>query len=312
MIRLRPGTPRAERQNLRGRRILVTGAGPNSLGEATAAVLASWGAEVIVTRTRGADAEARAIIDRVGGRVHGVDLDQSDADSTHAAAERIGELFDGRLDVLVANAGIMRDLSGVWTSPRLATDGHEIHWRTNFLGTTHLAGLLRPHLEASAEETGDARIVSVSSLMHRHAQPHAVGSGVIDPYHSRSAYGTSKLALAAWTAEHRRRDPEGRIAAMALSPGAVRTGIEDKGLRERPVLNAVRRALTPIEWAVLLTPAEGAQTQIMCASAPDLPRTVGGSFWYERCGPTAPDPASIDPEVGRRAWAAAAEFTGAG
>ena len=91
---------RAARVDLNGRRIIVTGATPGSLGFATAEALSAWGADVVTTSRSG-----------VAGRA----LDLTDAASVRAFADWYISEHD-RLDVLVNNAGIHLDLSSTWTT----------------------------------------------------------------------------------------------------------------------------------------------------------------------------------------------------
>src|SRR5690349_14736714 len=114
-----------------GRTVLVTGATPGSLGHATAQALVARGDEVVVT----ARSRVPAVVAACGART-GHELDLADAGSVASFASWLaGEV--GRLDVLVNNAGVHLDLRSQWKQPQLV-DGHEIHWRTNYLGSAHL------------------------------------------------------------------------------------------------------------------------------------------------------------------------------
>jgi 3-oxoacyl-[acyl-carrier protein] reductase len=87
---------------LAGRTALVTGAA-RGIGEAVAETLARDGAEVVVLDVPAAEADARAVAERLGGTHLALDITAADAGEHIAAA-----LPDG-LDVLVHNAGITRD-----------------------------------------------------------------------------------------------------------------------------------------------------------------------------------------------------------
>jgi NAD(P)-dependent dehydrogenase (short-subunit alcohol dehydrogenase family) len=86
----------------------VTGAG-RGIGAATAKRLAAEGAAVAVIDLRAADtAETVAAIEDAGGKAIGIGCDVAVTDQVDAAVEQtIGEL--GGLDVLVNNAGVIRD-----------------------------------------------------------------------------------------------------------------------------------------------------------------------------------------------------------
>ena len=119
-------TPYAREMDLSGRHVIVTGAGPGSLGYATAKTLARWGAVVIVT-TRSSTAAAVASLNRevtgTAGRIDGHDLDLCDAGSVNRFTRWYLENYGERLDVLVNNAGVHLDLMAQWKEPRLTADG---------------------------------------------------------------------------------------------------------------------------------------------------------------------------------------------
>jgi len=117
----------------------------------------------------------------------------------------------------------------------------------------------------------------------------------IDPYDSWTAYGTSKLALIHAALELPRRYPT--LRAYALHPGSVFSHIADRGLEERRVLSAVRHAFAPLERRMLLSPDQGAQTSLHCATAADLP---GG--YYRGCAPAPPSREAQDGIVAARLW----------
>jgi 3-oxoacyl-[acyl-carrier protein] reductase len=84
---------------------LVTG-GSRGIGAGIAKRLASDGASVAITYTKGADAAASVVkeIERAGGKAIAIQADAADADAVTAAVEKAVATF-GRLDVLVNNAG---------------------------------------------------------------------------------------------------------------------------------------------------------------------------------------------------------------
>jgi 3-oxoacyl-[acyl-carrier protein] reductase len=93
--------------DLVSRTALVTGAS-RGIGRATARALAHAGARVIVHYGNSAkDADSLvAEIRKAGGRADSVAADLLAADGAHKLAAEVRKLVGGRLDILVANAGI--------------------------------------------------------------------------------------------------------------------------------------------------------------------------------------------------------------
>ena len=295
--------PQARRVDLRGRRIIVTGAACGSIGYETARILASWGADVVVSSRSNAAALADDLRARLGGvpdcgKIDSHELDLCDAHSVDAFAEWYRARHGERLDVLINNAGVHLDLLSQWKTPHKTADGHEIHWRTNYLGTMQLTMRLLPLLRNAAARTGDARIVNVVSMLHDKGR----NAWLFEPqerYNSWVAYGTSKLGLIHATLELQRRYAQSeKIQAYCLHPGAVYTNIATKGLAGNPMIGGIRKIFAPVEAFFLLTPEEGAQTQLHCATNPD----VRGGLYYRECQPAPASNDSADAQVSTRLW----------
>jgi NAD(P)-dependent dehydrogenase (short-subunit alcohol dehydrogenase family) len=264
---------------------VVTGAGDGTLGEATARALRQLGFRV-VTSTRTCD---------VSPDTHPLELA-----ATHSVAAFVDWLTTtvDRLDVLVNNAGVHLDLRSKWREPQLV-DGHEVHWRTNYLGTAQLTRLLLPLLLTTAHDVGEARVVNVVSKLHARGRNEGL-DGHLTPYDSWAAYGTSKLALVHEATQIERRYGAQGLHGYSVHPGSVHTRIADRGLETSPLLGRLRKLAAPLERRALATPDDGSRTTVYCAtSASAVP---GG---YHRGGAAAvPSEDARDVEAGRLLWEA--------
>jgi 3-oxoacyl-[acyl-carrier protein] reductase len=94
---------------LNGKTALVTGAS-RGIGRAIALELAQDGAQVLVHYSSG-EKEALAVVAEIrkaGGKAETVGADLRMADGPHLLAQRVRDIVGGRLDILVANAGISK------------------------------------------------------------------------------------------------------------------------------------------------------------------------------------------------------------
>lgn len=131
-----------------GRTVVITGA-TSGLGAATAAAFVRAGADVVLAvrdTTRG----DRLAAELAGaGSARAVELELTDL----ASVRRFAEAWEGPVDVLINNAGVM----AVPLSRNAA--GHELQLATNHLGHFALTNLLLPSVRD--------RVVTVSSAAHR-------------------------------------------------------------------------------------------------------------------------------------------------
>lgn len=263
----------------------MTGAGPGSIGAAVADRLAASGFDVTVT-TR-----TQPVADH---RWHALDLADRGSVATFA------RWYDDQaadLDLLVNCAGIHLDLGSRWNEPQLLDD-HEIHWRTNYLGTVDLTRALLPRLLAATDARGTAVVLHVVSKLHERGVAAALVGEEWD-YDSWVAYGSSKLGLvhdaAALADEHGGRG----LRAIAVHPGAVSTNIADRGLETRPVLRRLRNLARPLERRTLMRPAESAEHLVRLATDPAIT-----SGYFHKSRPADPAPLAGDLDLRARLQAA--------
>lgn len=144
--------------DLDGRTALVTGAG-GGLGRAHALELAARGARVVVNDLGGAsqDAAAAAVVDEIearGGTAVAVEASVADQDGARAIVDAAIEQF-GQLDIVVNNAGILRDRS----FPKLEEQDLRQVLDVHLVGTFLVSQAAWPHLKG--QEYG--RIVNTTS-----------------------------------------------------------------------------------------------------------------------------------------------------
>ena len=285
-----------------GRRAVVTGAN-SGIGFAAARELARAGAEVVLAcRDRGrGEAAVAAIRGELPAAAVGLELvDLADLASVRAFA---GRLPDAPIDLLINNAGIM-------APPRQVTvDGFELQLATNHLGHFALTGLVLERLRSAPA----ARVVSVSSILHRSGEIAFDDlQGEVD-YKPWRAYSQSKLAnlLFAFELDRRSRAAGLDLVSIAAHPGWAATNLQSNGPR-RPLA----RLVLGVGSLLLAQSADGGALPILCAAtAPDLP---GGAYLgpdgsgerrgYPRL--VAPSPAALDVGVAERLWAVSETLTG--
>ncbi|MBG6066871.1 SDR family NAD(P)-dependent oxidoreductase [Micromonospora ureilytica] len=289
--------------DLTGRRMIVTG-GASGIGAETVRALAGAGAEVtIATRNpRAADglAEEFATV-ATRGTVRSSALDLADL----ASVDAFVAAWQGPLDVLVANAGIM-----AIPTRQLTAEGWELQLATNHLGHFALARGLHDNLRAAK----GARVVMVSSGAHL-ATPFDFDDPQFErrPYDPWSAYGQSKTAEALLAVGITRQWASDGITANALNPGYIFTNlqrhIDDDTMR---AMGAMDEAGNLIEAEYYKKPAQGASTTVLLAGSPLLDG-VGGRYFDDNqeaeVVPGGPDATggvaahALDPAAADRLWA---------
>ena len=291
-----------------GRTILVTGCTLGGLGHYTALELARRGARVVLagrSPEKLAETEREILAEVPHAELVQLEVDLSDLQSVRTAAAKAAPL--GPIDVLVNNAGVMAP------PYRRTVDGLELQMATNHFGPFLLTGLLLPALVSS----GAARVVTVSSQMHRTARKAPLG----DPrnqegrYLKWPVYGQTKLANLLFTYEldRRLREAELPVKALAAHPGFAGTHLAANGRFGR-ASGGVASILDAAVKAVAQPADAGALPTLMAATA-DLPGSTycGPSGFHEYGGlpvVVGSSKLSRDEQAQRELWELSEQTTG--
>ncbi len=255
-----------------GKTMVLTG-GTSGIGRAAARALAARGARLVVVGRDPAKLERLSAALRAiggGGEIHTETADLSLTADVRRLAARLNRRC-GRVEVLLNNAGAL------FNRHQVTAEGIEKTLATDLLGPYLLTRLLLPSLKAAA----GARILNMAS-----GGMYTQGIRVDDlqfertPYDGPTAYARAKRGLVVLTGIWARELAPHGIRVHAMHPGWVDT----PGLEK--ALPAFHRWLRP--W--LRTAAQGADTLVWLAAAPDAGR-VSGRFWLDR----KPHPAHVFP-----------------
>jgi NAD(P)-dependent dehydrogenase (short-subunit alcohol dehydrogenase family) len=274
-----------------GRTAIVTGSN-SGIGRAAAAALAANGAHVVLA-VRTLD-KGRAASASMNGSTEVRELDLADL----ASIRRFASEWDGEIDLLINNAGIM--------IPPLSrtADGFEMQFGTNHLGHFALTNLLLDDV------TG--RVVTVSSAAHR--------QGSIDfddlnwerrRYRAWSAYGQSKLANLLFTAELQRRlsAAGSTVLATAAHPGYSSTNLQFHSG------NKLMDAISVVGNRTIAMDENGGALPTLYAALAEIPGNSyagPGGFMEVRGAPklVGCTSAAMDMDAARRLWDASEQLTG--
>jgi NAD(P)-dependent dehydrogenase (short-subunit alcohol dehydrogenase family) len=199
---------------IQGKTALVTGAS-RGIGRATALALADAGASVLV-HYRSAAEEANAVVAHIrnaGGRAHALKADLAAADGPAVLARNAREFLDGRLDILVLNAGISKAAS----IEKQTMEDFDNLFSTNVRSPFFLVQELLPLLGEGSN------IILISSLVAHAvpASPGQPGAPFIPAYAStKGAVETLAKHLAAILG------PRG-IRVNAVAPGVIDTDMSN-------------------------------------------------------------------------------------
>lgn len=252
--------------DLTGKTALVTGAG-SGIGKAAALILGKRGARVaVLSRTESEIVKTKEEIEEAGGEALALTGDVSHEEAMKDAVERIASAW-GRLDIVVANAGI----NGVWAP---IDDLQPQEWdktiAINLRGTYLTLHYVVPHLKAA----GGGSIVVVSSINGTRTFTTA----------GATAYAATKAAQLAMVQQLALELGKSKIRINAVCPGLIETNIPESTIKRNQ--DAAR---IPVIWPEGDIPITGGKAgtsedvaEIIAFLASDHARHITGSpVWID-------------------------------
>jgi NAD(P)-dependent dehydrogenase (short-subunit alcohol dehydrogenase family) len=262
-----------------GRVCVVTGAG-RGIGKEYALMLAEQGAKVVVNDLGGDRAgegedlspaqEVVAEIEAMGGEAVANGANVADFEAAGAMIHQAIDTY-GRIDVLVNNAGILRD--------RMLVNMQEAEW--DAVIAVHLKGTFGPSRHAAAHwrelakagETVNARIINTTSPSGIYGNP------------GQTNYGAAKAGIAGFTVIAALELERYGVTCNAIAPGALTRLTEDLGmgqLDEETKATMHPRWIAPIVTWLASTESSGVTGRVFQVSGRELAVCEG---WHR--GPSA-------------------------
>jgi len=204
-----------EAQRLKGKVAIITGGGgTNSMGRSIGIRFAEEGAKIAVTDIDGPSAVLVANeIAADGGTAVAITCDVTDLAQCEAMAKRVAETWDGKIDILMNNAGAFKGVIRHWRPFSEWTPAEWDHMMAvNLRGMWFCARAVVPYMTSQ----GYGKIVNMASASFHEGAP-----GLIH-------YVSSKAGVIGFTRALGRELGELGIRVNAISPGYCMTegGIE--------------------------------------------------------------------------------------
>jgi NAD(P)-dependent dehydrogenase (short-subunit alcohol dehydrogenase family) len=262
-----------------GRICIVTG-GARGIGRQHALMLAEHGAKVVVNDfggerdgTGGDPGPANEVVAEItaaGGEAVANSADVSDFAAAGALVQQAIDTYGG-LDVVVSNAGILRDRMLFSMTEEEWDAVIRVHLKGTFAPARHAAGYWRDR--AKAGETNDARLITTTSV-----------SGLYGNM-GQTNYGAAKAGIAALTLIAADELARYGVTANSIAPGALTRMTEDLGIPDEAREGMDPRWIAPIVTWLASTESAGVTGQVIESTG-----TVTAIAEGWRRGPTTKTP----------------------
>jgi len=293
----------AQLPDLHNKTAIVTG-GNSGIGWHTCHELARHGARTVMACR---DVErGKQAADRIRARVPTAEVEVAHLDLASMASIRaFADGWDGPIDVLINNAGVMAPPKPVRTE-----DGFELQFGTNHLGHYVLTGLLLHSLLAAP----GGRVVTVASVAHFGGTGAVLEGNAGPDYNPQRTYSNSKLANLLFALElHRQLIARNlSVTSVAAHPGVSATGLvaDPAGMGANPIL----RFAAPVFLKIFTQSAlAGSRPTLYAATAAEPGSYTGPRRFGETRGPIGPAkllPLAQDEALARQLWTVSEDLTG--
>lgn len=227
-----------------GRVAIVTGAG-RGIGREHSLLLAQHGAKVVVNDLGGSMTgegtdvgPAQQVVDEItamGGEALANTDDISDWDGAQRLVQSAIDTFGG-LDILINNAGILRDRMLTNMSEEEWDAVIKVHLKGTFAPSRHAAAYWRER--AKAGETNDGRIINTSS-------PSGIYGNV-----GQTNYGAAKAGIASFTIIAAKELARYGVTVNAIAPAALTRMTEGLGMGQAP--EEIKEQMSPAHIAPIV------------------------------------------------------------
>jgi len=224
--------------NLDGKKALITGA-TGGIGSAIARALHSQGAEVILSGTR--QGALNELAHELSDRAHSIAADLSDKSSIDALIKQISDISTDGVDIVINNAGIVRDNLLVRMKDEEWNQVFDINL---FAGYKLIQGLMRGMIKRRW-----GRIIGISSVVGTTGNP------------GQANYAAAKAGMIGFSKALAQEVATRGITVNVIAPGMIQTAMTDELNEDQSA-----RLLSTIPLGRLGSPEEIAASVIYLAS----------------------------------------------